>query len=286
MAPETLVDEHELIPPGAKEVHPPYGFVRLVDVMGDDLAVVNAARVSFNKESEWDVSKVTDFASDEDRDYLENRTLHEGDEKVLRFLLNNKHGTPFEHCVFKFHIRAPIFVFREWHRHRIASINEESARYVPLQPHFYVPDADHIRTQTDKPGRYKFEPLTDELLREREIKALELAGLGVQIDDGYATVDQIMNVFRESYTDAYNSYEALMAVGVAKEVARTVLPVGIYSQMIWSCNARALMNFLNLRNAETALREIREYAVALEGFFAEAMPITHAAFVDNDRRAP
>lgn len=234
-------------PPNATSVHAPHGFVALKDSCASDLDVVNAARVSFNKESYWgDGSRLTD-----------------ADTGVLNYMLKNKHGSPFEHTFFKFHVRAPIFVFREWHRHRIGiSINEESARYVPLEPDFYLPDDDHCRKQVGKPGHYTYEPMShgeSERLRE---------------DLAY------------SYRIAYDVYSNLTRRGAAKEVARAALPVGIYSQMLWSCNARSLMAFLSLRNAPDAQREIHDYAEAMEAKFAVVMPATHAAFIANGRVAP
>lgn len=239
---KSLISENQLVPPTATVVHEPFGFVDLQACVASDADVVNAARVSFNR-------------------YVDE--LSEDDVKVLRFLIKNHHGTPFEHTYFKFHIRAPIFVFREWHRHRIASINEESARYIELRPDFYMPPPDRLRKQVDKPGRYKFEPITDE-----------------------AEQEAVYQQFDDAYDHAYNAYDRMLKEGVAKEIARSVLPVGIYSQMIWSCNARSLMNFLYLRNADTALAEIRDYAKAIEDMFAKAMPETHKAFVDFERQAP
>jgi thymidylate synthase (FAD) len=277
---DALVTEQELIPPGAKEVLPPYGFVRLLATDASDLAVVNAARVSFNKESEWDMGGYDNVVVSHANGYVETRgTLFENDEKVLKFLLKNRHGTPFEHTYFKFHVRAPIFVFREWHRHRIGiSINEESARYVPLQPHYYVPMGDALRRQTDKPGRYKFEPITDAWLEQTH----GVNDLGGALMD----IEKVTRVYEDQYRSAHAAYEQLMAFGIAKEVARTVLPVGIYSQMIWTCNARSLMNFCALRNADTALREIRLFAEAMEDIARELMPVTFQTFVENGRVAP
>lgn len=240
------------VPPNAQVVLPPHGFVALQGHLASDLDVVNAARVSFAKTSDWE--------SDVDGQ----QQLGSTDEKVLRFLLKNRHGTPFEHTFFKFHIRAPIFVFREWHRHRIGvSINEESARYTPLAGDFYVPERDAIREQHGRPGAYTFERIEDD-----------------------AKADAVERVIESQYQEAYAAYEWMMGEGIAKEIARAVLPVGIYSQMIWSANARSLMNFLSLRNHPSALREIRVYAEAMERVFSEVMPITHNAFVAGGRAAP
>ena len=218
-----------------------HGFVRLDDCMADDLAVVNAARVSFAR-------RVTE--------------LGDADRGLVRFLMRERHSTPFEHGVFRFHIKCPIFVCREWQRHRIGSFNEWSARYSQLEPEFYVPAASDVRTQVGKPGSYSFEPVADEL------------------------AEHTREAQRAVYNTAYDTYLELLEQGVAKEVARNVLPVAIYTQFYWTVNARSLMNFVSLRNSETAQREIRRYAEAVEHFFAGKMPVTHAAFVANDRRAP
>lgn len=247
-------------PGNAEVVLPPHGFVSLQFHNASDLDVVNAARVSFGKMSNPDPEGQVTFT----RDARPVFPLIDDDAKVLRYLLKGKHGTPFEHTFFKWHIKAPIFVFREWHRHRIGiSINEMSARYVKMEPEFYVPEGDFWREQVGKPGAYRYEPIDD---LEKIARCSELLA--------------------HSYATAWNTYEDLMKEGVAKEIARAALPVGIYSQMIWTCNARSLMAFLNLRNHSAALKEIRVYAAAMEEIFAEIMPVTHAAFVENDRRAP
>jgi thymidylate synthase (FAD) len=218
-----------------------HGFVRLDGALADDLSVVNAARVSFARRK---------------------TELDESDEGLVRFLMRERHGTPFEHNAFRFHVRCPIFVAREWFRHRIGSYNEFSMRYAEAKDDFYVPDAADVRTQVGKPGAYTFEPVGDALAAETRA-ALE-----------------------ETYRSAFATYQGLVEKGVAREVARAVLPVGIYTEFFWTVNARALMNFVSLRNAETAQREIRRYAEAVETFFAEQMPVTHAAFVANSRTAP
>lgn len=222
------------------EVFPPHGFIRLVDWMGTEVDIVNAARVSFHKEIE---------------------DLDDSDKGLLRFLLSHRHGTPFEQGFQSiWHIRLPIFVMREWMRHRIGhSINEESGRYVELRPDFYVPD--YIRQQTGKPGGYTFEPL------EREKAHAQF-------------------IIEEANEEAYKRYVELLDRGVAKEQARIVLPVSIYTEMRWTANARSLMHFLSLRNAPDAMYEIREYASAIEKLFAEHMPIIHSEFIANDRIAP
>jgi thymidylate synthase (FAD) len=216
------------------------GFLALDGAFASDLAVVNAARVSFN------------VASDE---------MTERDEGLIRFLLREHHGTPFEHGYFRFLVKAPLFVVREHHRHRAGhSYNEWSGRYSKLEAEFYVPD--YIRTQIGKPGAYRFEPVEPELA---EAARSEIAAAAEQ---------------------AFATYERLLEQGIAKEVARTVLPLAMYTKYYWSCNPRSLMHFCSLRNSEHAQFEIREYARAAEGFLAKSMPATHAAFVANARTAP
>jgi thymidylate synthase (FAD) len=218
-----------------------HGFVRLDDAMASDLSVVNAARVSFARRKE---------------------EMDEADEGLIRFLMRDRHGTPFEHNSFRFHIRAPIFVAREWMRHRVGSFNEFSMRYARATDEFYVPEADDVRTQIGKPGAYSFEPVPPEL------------------------AEQTREELRAVYEHAFETYERLVEAGVARELARSVMPVGAYTEFFWTINARSLMNFVSLRAAETAQREIRRYADACERFLAERMPVTHAAFVAAGRVAP
>ena len=218
-----------------------HGFVRLDGALADDLSVVNGARVSFARRKE---------------------EMDESDEGLIRFLMRERHGTPFEHNAFRFHVRCPIFVAREWFRHRVGSFNEFSMRYAKATDDFYVPEPEDVRTQVGKPGAYSFEQVDDELAER--------------------TRDEV----RAVYDHAFETYERLVEEGVAREVARAVLPVGAYTEFYWTVNARSLMNFVSLRAAETAQREIRRYAEAVERFLEERMPVTHAAFVANDRTAP
>jgi thymidylate synthase (FAD) len=218
-----------------------HGFVRLDGALADDLSVVNGARVSFaRRKEEMDAS----------------------DEGLIRFLMRDRHGSPFEHNAFRFHVRCPIFVAREWFRHRIGSFNEFSMRYAKATDDFYVPEPADVRSQVGKPGAYRFEPVDDDVAEEtrRELEAV--------------------------YEQAFAAYTRLVEQGVARELARAVLPVGAYTQFYWTVNARALMNFVSLRNSEFAQLEIRRYAEAVEAFFAELMPVTHAAFLENGRLAP
>src|SRR3954464_849000 len=218
-----------------------HGFVRLDDAMASDLSVVNAARVSFARRKE---------------------DMDDSDEGLIRFLMRDRHGTPFEHNAFRFHVRCPLFVAREWFRHRVGSFNEFSMRYAKATDEFYVPEPEDVRSQVGKPGAYTFEQVGAELAEE--------------------TREELETVYRE----AYAAYARLVEKGVARELARSVIPVGAYTQFYWTVNARALMNFVSLRNAEFAQLEIRRYAEAVEDFFAQKVPVTHAAFVANSRLAP
>jgi len=218
-----------------------HGFVRLDDAMASDLSVVAASFKKLARRKE---------------------EMDESDEGLIRFLMRDRHGTPFEHNAFRFHIRCPLFVAREWFRHRVGSFNEFSMRYAKATEEFYVPEPEDVRSQVGKPGAYSFEPVDPEL------------------------AEAAREELRSVYEHAYATYERLVEQGVARELARAVIPVGAYTEFYWTLNARSLMNFISLRAAETAQREIRRYADACERFLAEKMPVTHAAFVANDRTAP
>src|SRR6478735_9265282 len=216
------------------------GFLALDAALASDLAVVNGARVSFNQESD---------------------EMSDRDAGLIRFLVRERHGSPFEHGYFRFLVKAPLFVVREHHRHRAGhSYNEWSGRYSKLEAEFYVPD--YVRTQVGKPGAYSFEPVEP------------------------AVRDAARDEIQASAERAFEAYERMLEQGVAKEVARTVLPLAMYTKYFWSCNPRSLMHFCSLRNSEHAQFEIREYARAAEGFLERSMPVTHAAFVANGRTAP
>ena len=224
--------------------------VLLIDHAGSDAGITAAARVSF---------KGADAQEDP-----------EASKGLLEFLMKNRHGTPFEHNSMTFLISAPIFVFREFHRHRIGwSYNEESGRYKQLEPKFYLPHWDRPLVQQGKPGHYIFVP-----------------GTTNQHD---MVVDEI--TLQAVY--AYASYQRMLDAGVAKEVARSVLPVGIYSTMYATCNARSLMSFLSLRTKREGSHfpsypqaEIEMVADEMEELFADLFPITAAAFDKHGRVSP
>ncbi|MGH6657956.1 MAG: FAD-dependent thymidylate synthase [Actinocrinis sp.] len=188
---------------------------------------------------------------------------------LINYLMRDRHGSPFEHNSFTFFVSAPIFVFREFMRHRTFSYNEESGRYRRLEPVFYLPGPDRKLVQEGKPGRYVF------------------------VDGTPGQHKVVARATRDVCTVAYRAYLEMLEAGVAREVARGVLPVSIYSSMYATCNARALMHFLSLRTKreDSAFpsfpqREIEMVAEKMEEAFATAMPLTHAAFNSNGRVAP
>lgn len=214
--------------------------VDLIDTMGNDHRIVQAAKVSTLGADSLDAGDSTG---------------------LIRYLMANRHGSPFEHCVMQWMISAPIFVWREFMRHRIASYNEESSRYRQLAPVFYRPSDDRPTVQIGKPGHYTLEAEPG------------LAGFARSALDGVQH-------------EAYQAYESMLSEGIAREVARQVLPVSIYSTAYVTMNVRALMNFLSLRDAPSALWEIRQVARAMGDDFAERFPRTSQAFNANGRVAP
>ena len=230
--------------------------VELVRSSASDADVLFAARVSTQGE------KTLEAAQDEDLDTSRSSGL-------INYLMRDRHGSPFEHNSMTFYVQAPIFVFREFMRHRIASYNEESGRYRELNPVFYVPGPERNLLQVGKPGAYDFLPGTPE--------QSELVGVEV----------------RRTATEAYASYQRMLDAGVAREVARIVLPLNIFSSMYVTMNARSLMNFLSLRTKREGThfpsfpqREIEMCAEKMETHFEALMPLTYASFNDNGRVAP
>jgi thymidylate synthase (FAD) len=188
---------------------------------------------------------------------------------LINYLMRSRHGSPFEHNSMTFYVQAPIFVFREFMRHRIASYNEESGRYRELRPVFYVPGPQRKLCQVGKPGHYEFADGTPEQ---------------------HALVQAQT---RQSCAEAYAAYQRMLDAGIAREVARIVLPLTIYSSMYVTMNARSLMNFLSLRTSRPDARfpsfpqrEIEMVAERMEAQWARLMPLTHGAFEGNGRVAP
>ena len=224
------------------------GTIGLDDKMGSDLKIARMAWVSYGKQ-------------EQDKPI----------EGVINYMMKHKHGTPFEHVVFTWYVKCPLFVAREWMRHRIGSFNEISGRYVTFEPEFYVPENFRVKGSTNKQG-------------------------SIFPDEQWAEDNDWMNLsdFRESmridltnvYKLVYDRYTELLDSGVANEQARMVLPVGLYTQYFWTVNLRALLNFLNLRNADNAQWEIRQYAIAIEEQLKELVPVTYDSWIANGRVAP
>ncbi|MGW5397776.1 FAD-dependent thymidylate synthase [Streptomyces sp. NPDC003952] len=194
----------------------------------------------------------------------------EKDAGLINFLMRDRHGSPFEHGTFTFRISAPIFVVREFMRHRAGmSYNEESGRYRELEPVFYVPSGDRALVQVGKAGAYDYKPGT---FRQALVVGESL---------------------RMAYTEAWTQYQAMLGEGVAREIARSVLPVGTFSTFYVTCNPRSLMHFLSLRTkSDHAVypsfpqAEIETVADRMEEHFKAQMPMTHETFVQHGRVAP
>lgn len=230
--------------------------VELVRSSASDADVLFAARVSTMGEQTLETASAATEATARDRG-------------LINYLMRDRHGSPFEHNSMTFYVQAPIFVFREFMRHRIASYNEESGRYRELRPVFYVPAPERRLLQVGKPGAYEF-----------------LEGTPEQT----ALVD---DATRAASVQSYEAYQRMLEAGIAREVARIVLPLNTYSSMYVTLNARSLMNFLSLRTKREGThfpsfpqREIEMAAEQMETVWTELMPLTHAAFNANGRVAP
>lgn len=223
--------------------------VTLIDHMGSDVDVCQAARVSTQGADSYNTAESSG---------------------LINFLMSNRHGTPFEHGTLKFLISAPIFVFREFHRHRIGwSYNEESGRYTQLKPVFYIPGGERNIVQVGKPGAYEYVP-GDQKQYSEVIDGLQSASIY-----------------------SYSQYQDLLNHGIAREVARMCLPVNIFSSMYATCNPRSLMSFLSLRTKSELStfpsypqREIEMVAEGMEDAFQTIYPETYSAFEKNGRVSP
>ena len=201
--------------------------VKLISHSGSDLDIVNCARVSYAKESE---------------------DLSEQDSKLIKYLLDHNHGSPFEHTYLKFFIKAPIFVVREWHRHRAGwSYNEWSMRYLKMD--------EVVPLEFYKPVNWRYQSKSNKQASEGEFKDVVLD-----------------NLYNEQNKTAAEAYNKLISAGVAREIARGVLPVCTYTAMFASCNLRSLMHFLSLRDSPAAQYEIRKYAQAMRSAVESIFP--------------
>lgn len=210
-----------------------HGHIRLVESMGSDLSVVRNARVSYD--AEWRTGE------DEGKDA-----------KLINYLVKNRHTSPFESVQFTFDVKAPIFVFRQWHRHRAWSYNEISARYAELPEEFYVPQPQHITTQSTDNKQMR--------TKEEHPQAIEIA-----------------EHIRIACTGAFHAYKQLLAQGCPRELARGALPVNTYSHMFATVDLHNLMHFLRLRLHEHAQYEIRVYAEAMLKLIEPVVPVCVAA---------
>jgi len=217
-----------------------HGFVRLVDYMGSDAAIVQAARVSYGEGTK----KVSE------------------DRALIRYLMRQGHTSPFEMVEFKFHVKLPIFVARQWIRHRTANVNEYSGRYSVMKPEFYLPEAKDVRFQStvNKQGRAE-EEVPDEL-KQRFIEFLQ-----------------------KTHAASYEEYERLIEAGLARELARIGLPLSLYTEWYWKIDLHNLFHFLRLRLDPHAQLEIRQYANIMADMVKIVCPMAYEAFTDYSLNA-
>ena len=210
------------------------GFVKLIDFMGSDKSIASAARVSYGNKG--------------DRDDKNN-------ERLIRYLMRNKHTSPFEMAEIILHVKAPIFVARQWVRHRTASMNEISGRYTRITNDYYMPIIDELTTQAkgNKQGR------------SNDV-----------VDDAELVNEQI----EQSLMNCFQQYDLLVSRGLAKELARIVLPLSTYTEFIWKIDLHNLFHFLKLRMDKHAQKEMREYAAAIYGIVKKLFPMSTKAFDD------
>jgi thymidylate synthase (FAD) len=217
-----------------------HGFIRLVDYMGTDASIVQAARVSYG-EGTKQISE---------------------DRGLIRYLMRHRHTTPFEMVEFKFHVKLPIFVARQWIRHRSASVNEYSGRYSIMKEEFYLPDPDDIRCQStvNRQGR-SAEEVPEDVKR------------------------RFLDYLNGSQKEAYRVYSEYVDQGMARELARVNLPLSLYTEWYWKIDLHNLLHFLSLRLDPHAQKEIREYAVIMAGMVQTVCPLAYEAFMDYNVNA-
>ena len=202
------------------------GFIKVIDVMGSDLSVVNSARVSFGKKVE---------------------SISLRDEKLIKYLWEHKHTSPFRHASLQFHLKAPIFVLRQWMKHQVGcSWNEISGRYVKFKPEFYVPEVWREQHENNKQGS------------KGEVECQQSSTA----------------IYLNNMKTLFDSYTRLLDLGVCKEQARMVLPLSLYSECYWTCSLQALMHFLTLREDAHSQWEIQEYAKKVRKLCIKHFPIS------------
>jgi thymidylate synthase (FAD) len=260
-----------------------HGFVRVIDYMGDDGAVVQAARVSYGKGTR----KVSD------------------DKGLIRYLLRHGHSTPFEMCEIKLHVKLPIFVARQWIRHRTANVNEYSARYSVLDREFYVPDRDYLEARREEAklerriAKAEAEGQSDLIGKKPPVlKPQHTAAQSVKNRQGRGEIlpdreaEEVLRTIHAESARAYTIYMHLLNEddagrtidpekrGLARELSRMVLPTNVYTQWYWKIDLHNLLHFLALRTDPHAQYEIRAYADAIAGIAARWVPLTYGAFHD------
>lgn len=245
-----------------------YGYLKLVEAWGSDQAIVEAARMSTQKgflgwgtRPDCETCRGTGKVYDQDEAIDCPAGCKSGDEKLLKTLYDNKHATPFEFGGLVIEVQAPIFVFREWHRHRTQSYNEMSARYEPLPDFNYIPTVERLMLNAREASRNK--------------QAGTVAGAAVLTEE---MARQEQNDLHEEYAFLEQRYQQALARGVPKELARIRLPVGRYSRMRAHANLRNWLAFLTLRMDKNAQWEIRQYANAVGSIVAEKFPRTWELF--------
>ncbi len=233
-----------------------HGYIELIESWGSEEGIIEAARMSTNKGFQgWG----DECMACEQNAMRKCPHVSSGDEKLLAYLYKNHHDTPFEMAGMIIEVQAPIFVIREWQRHRTMSYNEMSARYTPLPNVNYVPTTDRLLQRDEKKNK----------------QAGTVVGSGELNETSAATYQHII---ASAYVGLENMYQLMLANGVPKELARVILPVGRYSRMRVSANLRNWLAFLKLRMADNAQYEIRQYANAAAGFISEKFPRTSALF--------
>lgn len=243
-----------------------HGFVRVVDYMGDDAAIVQAARVSYGRGTKQ-VSN---------------------DRGLINYLMRHRHTSPFEMCELKLHIKLPIFVARQWIRHRTANVNEYSARYSVLDREFYVPDQDFIRLQkAERRAAPNQASLFEDLGGAAPQATAAQSTTNKQGREGVLEAEAAAQVLREIgaiSARSFTTYEKLLGdeerPGIARELARVVLPLNTYTQMYWKIDLHNLLHFLRLRHDSHAQYEIRAYAEVLMDVVRRWVPLTARAFAD------
>ncbi|MDG7055532.1 MAG: FAD-dependent thymidylate synthase [Wolbachia endosymbiont of Menacanthus eurysternus] len=222
---EILYEEHKVLD---------HGFIRVVDYMGSDSAIVQAARVSYGKGTKQ-ISQ---------------------DEALIKYLMRHHHTTPFEMCEIKFHVKLPIFVARQWIRHRTANVNEYSARYSILDNEFYIPRPEQVAKQSDNNKQ----------------------GSGEAFDSH--TSKEIIDSLTNDSNLVYSHYERFIQQGLAREIARTNLMLNYYTQFYWKIDLHNLLHFLKLRADKHAQYEIRVYAEVMLDIIKKWVPMAYSAFVE------